>query len=89
MRMILDTASENPVRLEELEDSAGISDLREQLGIVWSVADLAEVLGVHKSNAKRRLKKMTVAGIAEKVAEGKRGRQGGLARYQFVGAGAE
>jgi len=87
VRMVLDLASESPVRLEDLEDTEGVADLREQLGQVWSVADLSEVLGVHKSNAKRRLKKMIAAGLAEKVQEGKRGRQGGLARYQFVGAG--
>lgn len=87
VRMVLDLASESPVRLEDLEDLDGINELREQLALTWSVADLAEVLGVHKSNAKRRLQKMKSAGVAEKVQEGKRGRQGGLARYQFVGAG--
>jgi hypothetical protein len=86
VRMVLDLASENPVRLESLEDAAGVDDLRQELGALWSVRDLAEVLAVHASNAKRRLKKLIAAGIAEKAVEGKRGRQGGLARYRFVGA---
>lgn len=88
VRMVLDTASETPIRLEELEDSAGVSELRDQLGSFWTVNDLAEVLSVHKSNAKRRLKKMMAAGICEKFADGRRGRQGGLARYHFVGSDA-
>ena len=86
VRMMLDLASDNPVRLEALEDVAGVQELRDQLGLIWTVNDLAEVLGVHKSNAKRRLKKFLAAGVAEKAAEGKRGRSGGLARYTFVGA---
>jgi len=86
VRMVLDLSSETPIRLEELEDATGLADLREQLGLFWTVNDLSDVLGVHKSNAKRRLKKMIAAGIAEKAMDGKRGRSGGLARYQFVGA---
>ena len=88
VRMVLDVASETPIRLEELEDATGLADLRDQLGLHWTVNDLSEVLGVHKSNAKRRLKKMLTAGLVEKAMEGKRGRSGGLARYQFVGAEA-
>ena len=48
---------------------------------------LAEVLGVVKSNALRRLKKWMASNDVEKVSGGKRGRQGGLARYRFVGEG--
>jgi hypothetical protein len=86
VRMILDLASETPIRLEALEDTSGVQELRDQLGIDWTVKDLAEALSVHKSNALRRLKKMMAADICEKVSGGKRGRTGGLARYRFVGA---
>lgn len=87
VRMILDLSSDDPVRLESLEDTAGVNELRNDLGSEWTVNDLGEVLGVHKSNAKRRLKKLQAANLVEKVAEGKKGRRGGLARYRFVGDG--
>ena len=86
VRMILDLASETPIRLESLEDTSGVQELRDQLGIDWTVKDLAEALSVHKSNALRRLKVLMAAGVCEKVSSGKRGRTGGLARYRFVGA---
>lgn len=86
MRMILDLTSETPVRLEAVEDAAGVAELRDQLGIDWTVRDLQEVLGVAKSNATRRMKKLMASGVIEKITSGKRGRSGGLARYGFVGA---
>lgn len=85
MRMILDLTSEAPIRLEAVEDTAGIAELRERLGEHWTVKDLAEVLAVHKANAQRRLNKMMHADLVEKLAVGKSGRLGGLARYKFVG----
>jgi len=84
MRMVLNLASEEPIRLENVEDSTGISEAQDQLGNEWTVRDLAEVLGVVKSNALRRLKKWMASGTVEKISGGKRGRQGGLARYRFV-----
>jgi DNA-binding MarR family transcriptional regulator len=87
MRMVLDLKSETPVRLENVEDTTGLQELRDQLGAEWTVRDLAEVMNVHKSNAQRRLKKFLAAGLVEKLSGGKRGRQGGLARYRFVGEG--
>ena len=87
VRMVLDLAAENPIRLEDLEDASGLAELREQLGSEWTVNDLAQVLTVHPSNAKRRLKKMIAADLVEKVTEGRRGRHGGLARFHFVGEG--
>lgn len=84
VRMILDLGAEAALRLEAIEDAAGVEELREKLGPHWSVRDLAEVLDVHKANAYRRLKKMITAGIVEKAAAGKRGNVGGLARYCFV-----
>jgi hypothetical protein len=88
MRMVLDLKSETPVRLENVEDTSGVQELRDALGSDWTVRDLAEAMNVHKTNAARRLKKLMAAGIAEKVSGGKRGRAGGLARYKFVGADA-
>jgi DNA-binding MarR family transcriptional regulator len=87
MRMVLDLKSETPVRLENVEDASGVQELRDALGSDWTVRDLAEALGVHPSNAKRRLKKFMAANLVEKVTAGKRGRTGGLARYKFVGEG--
>jgi DNA-binding MarR family transcriptional regulator len=87
MRMVLDLKSETPVRLENVEDTTGLQDLRDQLGLEWTVRDLAEVMNVHKSNAQRRLKKFLAADLVEKLSGGKRGRQGGLARYRFKGEG--
>lgn len=88
MRMVLDLKSETPVRLENVEDTSGLQELRDALGGDWTVRDLAEAMNVHKSNAQRRLKKLMAAGIVEKLVGGKRGRAGGLARYKFVGADA-
>jgi DNA-binding MarR family transcriptional regulator len=87
MRMVLDLKSETPVRLENVEDTTGLQELRDQLGAEWTVRDLAEVMNVHKSNAQRRLKKFLAADLVEKLSGGKRGRQGGLARYRFKGEG--
>lgn len=88
-RMVLDLGSETPLRLEAIEDSAGIEELREKLGVDWTVRDLSEALDVHKSNAQRRLNKLLRAGIVEKLTGAKRGRMGGLARYCFVGDTSE
>lgn len=86
--MVLDLKSETPVRLENVEDTSGLQELRDALGGDWTVRDLAEAMNVHKSNAQRRLKKLMAAGIVEKLVGGKRGRAGGLARYKFVGSDA-
>jgi hypothetical protein len=82
--MTLDLTAERALWMESLEDSASIEEIRHRLGQEWTIRDLAEVLDVHKSNAYRRLKKMEQAGRVEKIKGGKRGRIGGLARYQFV-----
>lgn len=84
MRLVLDLNAVMPLRMEALEDGVGIHEAEERLGGEWTVRDLADVLDVHKANAQRRLKKWVAAGKAEKVAAGKRGRAGGLARYRFV-----
>jgi len=83
-RMVLDLGSETPVRLEAIEDSSGVDEIREKLGVDWTVRDLCEALDVHKSNAQRRLNKLLRAGIVEKLTGAKRGRMGGMARYCFV-----
>ena len=88
MRMVLDLKAPVPLRLENVEDTSGLQELRDDLAESWTVRDLGEALGVHPSNAKRRLKKMMAAGLVEKVAAGKNGRGGGLARYHFVGSDA-
>ena len=84
MLMVLDLAADAALRLESIEDSAGVAELREKLGEEWTVRDMAEALDVHKANAYRRLKKLLGAGVIEKVGKGKRGQKGGLARYCFT-----
>jgi AAA domain/DnaB-like helicase N terminal domain len=82
MRMILDLTSPSlPLRMEALEDGEGFRESMDQLGSEWTVRDLSEVLGVHKSNALRRLKKWMADGKVIKISSGKRGRTGGLAKY--------
>ena len=83
MRMVLDLSSDTPIRLDSLEDTAGVQDLRDQLGEDFTVRDIQEVLSVAKTSAMRRVKKMIAAGIIEKLTTGKRGRAGGLARYHW------
>src|ERR1700687_2341655 len=82
MRMVLNLTSQVPLRLEALEDGTGLLEALERLGAEWTVRDLADALDVHKANAQRRLKKWVAAGKVEKVAPGKRGRSGGLARWK-------
>jgi len=84
MRMVLDLASESPVRVELLEEGSGFTDAMERLGQEWTVRDLAEALDVAKPNAYRRLKRWVALGKVEKISAGKRGRQGGLARYHSL-----
>ncbi len=84
VRMTLDFSSDVLLRIEALEDSEAVTEIREKLGQEWTVRDLAEALDVHKANAYRRLKKLLSSGVVEKVKGGKRGRIGGLARYCFV-----
>ncbi|TMI88345.1 MAG: hypothetical protein E6H00_13000 [Bacillati bacterium ANGP1] len=86
-RMVLDLASETPLRLEPLEDLLGLQQIRDRLGIDWTARDLGEALDVPKTSVLRRLQKFLKAGVVEKVTGGKRGRTGGLARYRFVGEG--
>lgn len=86
MRMILDLGLDNPVRLESLEDTDSVGELREKLGVDWTVKDLSEALSVHKANGHRRLEKLIDVGIVEKLTSGRRGRSGRLARYKFVGS---
>jgi hypothetical protein len=88
MRMVLDLKSETPVRLENIEELSGIQELRDGLGVEWTLRDLMEVMSLPRTNAQRRLKKLIASGIVEKVSGGKRGRTGGLARFKFVGADA-
>jgi DnaB-like helicase N terminal domain/AAA domain len=84
MRMVLDLKSETPVRLENLEETSGVQELRDALGIDWTERDLGEVMDLPRSSARRRLKKLIASGLVEKVRGGKRGR-GGLAHFHFVG----
>jgi DnaB-like helicase N terminal domain/AAA domain len=88
MRMVLDLKSPTPVRLENIEESSGVQELRDGLAAEWTLRDLMEVMNLPRTNAQRRLKKLMAAGIVEKCANAKRGRQGGLARFKFVGSDA-
>jgi hypothetical protein len=86
-RLVLDLNSDAPLRLERVEDLVGLQEIKDKLGVDWTLRDLAEALDVHKSSASRRLQKFLAAAVVEKVVGGKRGRTGGLARYRFVGEG--
>lgn len=86
MRMILDLKSETPVRLENLEETSGLQEMRDALGTDWTLRDLAEAMNLPRTSADRRLKKLIANGVAEKVRGGKKGR-GGLAHFRFVGEG--
>lgn len=86
MRMVLDLKSETPVRLENLEESSGLQELRDALGSDWTLRDMSEAMNLPRATAQRRLKKFLVSGVVEKTSGGKRGR-GGLARFRFVGEG--
>ena len=86
MRMVLDLKSETPVRLENLEETSGLQEMRDALGADWTLRDLAEAMNLPRTSAQRRLKKLIASGVAEKVTGGKRGR-GGLAHFRFVGEG--
>jgi hypothetical protein len=85
MRMVLDFKSETPVRLENLEETSGLAELREALGTDWTLRDMAEAMSLPRSSAQRRLKKLIANGCVEKVTGGKRGR-GGLAHFRFIGS---
>jgi hypothetical protein len=87
MRMVLDFTSETPVRLENVEETGGVQELRDALGTDWTAKDLAEAMNLPRTTAQRRLRKLMASGIVEKLTGGKRGRAGGLARFRFVGEG--
>lgn len=80
-----DTTVELPPRVAGPNSESDFAKTRECLGANWTVRDLAEALNVHKSNAQRRLKKWLSSGAVERLSAGRRGRTGGLARYQFKG----
>jgi len=84
------SAHDRALKREDFCEKLGIDwTARDKLGIDWTTRDLAEALGVHKTSAWRRQQKLLEAGLVEKVAGGKRGRAGRLARYRFrfVGEG--
>jgi hypothetical protein len=82
-RMILEVAADVILRLEAIEDGAGIDELREKLGSFWTWRDFAEALEISKATAWRRLKKLLTAGVVEQVRQNKP-TAGGMARYAFT-----
>jgi KaiC/GvpD/RAD55 family RecA-like ATPase len=84
MRLVLDLSSTTPMRLEALEEGTGFDEAIDQLGDEWDVHALADVLGVHRSNAARRIKKWLEQGKIEKIRSGKRGRGRSLAMYRKI-----
>lgn len=84
MRLVLDFTSSNPLMLEALEEGVGFGDAMHDLGGEWTIRDLMEVLQCSRTSAIRRLKKWEELGKIEKIQGGKKGRGGGLARYQEV-----
>jgi hypothetical protein len=84
MRMVLDFTSSTPLLLEALEDGTGFREAMDQLGAEWTIRDLMESLQCPRSSAQRRLKKWIELGRVEKVAGGKKGPHGGMARYHEI-----
>jgi DnaB-like helicase N terminal domain/AAA domain len=83
MRLVLDFGStENRLRLENLEDDTGFRDVMEAMASEFTVRDIAEHKGVHRTNAWRLVKKWLDEGRIEKV-RGRRGR-GGMAAYKEI-----
>ena len=62
----------------------GLAEAKERLSSEWNVRDLATALNISKSNAHRRIVNWTSLGLVRQIAKGKRGRVGGLAKYEFV-----
>lgn len=62
----------------------GLSEAKKRLSSRWNARDLAEALNLSKANAYRRIVSWTSLGWVGKTANGKRGRKGGLATYEFL-----
>ena len=88
MRMILDLASTQPVRLESLEDGDGLANAIEEMDTEWNIRTLMEVMNISRTSAQRRIKAWLVQHLIRKVSGGKKGR-GGLAMYTASGISEE
>lgn len=88
MRMILDLASTNPVRLESLEDGDGLANAIEEMDTEWNIRTLMEVMNISRTSAQRRIKAWLTQHLIRKVSGGKKGR-GGLAMYTASGVSEE
>lgn len=88
MRMILDLASTNPVRLESLEDGDGLANAIEEMDTEWNIRTLMEVMNISRTSAQRRIKAWLLQHLIRKVSGGKKGR-GGLAMYTASGISEE
>jgi hypothetical protein len=62
----------------------GLSEAKKRLISGWNARNLAEALNLSKANAYRRIVSWTSLGSVGKTANGKRGRKGGLAKYEFL-----
>lgn len=71
-------------RGEEVADPSLARAVRRFGGAEWTLRDLADALGVHKSNAWRTMRMWQANGIVERVRGPKPGRRGRLARYRFI-----
>jgi hypothetical protein len=88
MRMILDLASTNPVRLESLEDGDGLANAIEEMDTEWNIRTLMEVMNISRTSAQRRIRAWLTQHLIRKVSGGKKGR-GGLAMYTASGISEE
>lgn len=86
LRLVLNLSSpDTPLKLEHIgDDDDEFKEIMDHLSDEWTVRDLAEELGVHRVSAQKRVKEWRLTGRVDKVAAGKRGRGGGLARYRAV-----
>lgn len=85
LRLVLQLSSPSaPLRLEEIGDGDDWREAQQELAGEWTVRDLSEIYGIHRTSALRRLKKWMAKGVAEKVSDAKRGSIRGHARYRFL-----
>jgi hypothetical protein len=84
MRMTLDLTAQTPVRVESLGEGSDFKEAMAGLDQEWTVQNVAEHLGVHRSNAQKRVNIWLRDGKIEKIKGASKGRRGGLARYRSL-----
>lgn len=82
MRLVLDLAADDPLRLEGIEEGTGMRRAEERLAHEWTKRDLQESDEISAATAWRRIDAWLESGRIEKVQDAKP-TKGGMARYRF------